>query len=100
MKRKVVNKKKFIKSILVILFILITFILIISSNFKNKEVISTECDYVVSKGETLWNIAAKYKQDNQDIRDYIYQIRKINNMETATIYEGQAIKVIVYEEAE
>lgn len=100
MKRKVVNKKKFIKSILVILFILITFILIISNNFKSKEVISTECDYVVSKGERLWDIAEQYKRPDQDIREYIYEIKKLNGLNEATIYEGQTIKVIVYEEAE
>ena len=100
MKRKVVNKKKFIKSILVILFILITFILIISINFKSKEVISTEFDYIVSKGERLWDIAEQYKRPDQDIREYIYEIKKLNGLDESTIYEGQTIKVILYEEAE
>ena len=35
---------------------------------------------------------------NQDVRDYIDKIKELNNMKTATIYEGQAIKIIIYKE--
>lgn len=97
---KVVNKKKIIKSILILLFLIIILVFGFSKSFTKKEFISTECDYIVSKGERLWDIAEQYKRPDQDIREYIYEIKKLNNMETATIYEGQAIKVIVYEEAE
>ena len=36
-------------------------------------------DYTVSNGETLWDIAEEHKKDGQDIREYIYELRKINN---------------------
>ncbi len=52
----------------------------------------------VCEDDTLWSIAEDYKKPNQDIREYIYEIKKINNMENATIYEGQEITIIVYEE--
>lgn len=52
----------------------------------------------ISKGETLWSIAEEYKKPNQDIRDYIHQLEKLNNMDSAAIYEGQAITIIIYEE--
>lgn len=97
---KVVNKKKFIKSILVLLFLIIILVFSFSNSFTKKEFITTECDYVVSKGERLWDIAEQYKRPDQDIREYIYEIKKINGLDEATIYEGQTIKVIVYEEAE
>lgn len=97
---KVVNKKKFIKSILVLLFLIIILVFGFSNSFTKKEIKTTECDYIVSKGERLWDIAEQYKRPDQDIREYIYEIKKLNGLDESTIYEGQTIKVIVYEEAE
>ncbi|MCX4303777.1 MAG: LysM peptidoglycan-binding domain-containing protein [Clostridia bacterium] len=97
---KVVNKKKFIKSILVTVFIVIMMCICISKAIASNKVELREITYTVSKGETLWSIAKKYKQNNQDVRDYIYKIEKLNNMDSATIYEGQTIKIIIYKEAE
>lgn len=54
----------------------------------------------MSKGERLWDIAEQYKRPDQDIREYIYEIKKLNGLDESTIYEGQTIKVIVYEVAE
>ena len=54
--------------------------------------------YTVSKGERLWDIAEQYKRPDQDIREYIYEIKKLNNMENSTIYEGQELTIIIYEE--
>lgn len=93
---KVVNKKKFAKSILITIFIVIMMCIYISSVFANKEAETTEVTYTVSKGETLWSIAERYKQDNQDPRDYIYKVKKLNDMTSATIYEGQVITILVH----
>lgn len=93
---KVVNKKKFARSILITIFMVIVMCICISSVFANKEVETTEVTYTVSKGETLWSIAERYKQDNQDPRDYIYKVKKLNNMTSATIYEGQVITILVH----
>lgn len=97
---KVVNKKKFIKSVLITVFIVIMMCICISKAIASNEAEITEITYTVSKGETLWSIAKKYKQNNQDVRDYIYKIEKLNNMDSATIYEGQTVKIITYKEAE
>ena len=96
---KVVNKKRLIKSILIGVFIItIITICTIHSFANNKESITTEITYTISKGETLWSIAKRYKQDNQDIRDYIYKIEKLNNMTSAMVYEGQTIKILLTED--
>lgn len=98
MKLKVVNKKKFVKSILTIIFILILGILVINNVLASNEAVETkEIEYVVCKGDTLWKIANKYKLDNQDPREYIYEVEKLNNMTSATIYEGQIIKILLVE---
>lgn len=56
-------------------------------------IIETE-DYVVCDGDTLWSIATEYKQEKQDIREYVYQLRKLNNIDNCIIYPGQTIKII------
>ncbi len=49
----------------------------------------------VSHGDTLWKIAEENSQ-NSDIREFVYQIRKINKLETANINPGQLILVPNY----
>lgn len=95
---KIVNKRKFLKNIVTLIFIIIITFMCLNSIFDKEEVITKEIQYTVSKGERLWDIAEQYKRPGQDIREYIYEIRKLNNMENATIYEGQEITIIIYEE--
>lgn len=69
-----------------------------NNTFASNETVETkEIEYVVCKGDTLWKIAERYKLENQDPRDYIYKIEKLNNMDSATIYEGQTIKILLME---
>ena len=48
---------------------------------------------VVKPGDTLWKIARKSSDDKIDIREYIYEIQKINNIENSTIMPGDTILV-------
>lgn len=57
-------------------------------------------EYVV-KGETLWQIAEKEIQENQyfknqDIRNVILEIKKVNHMNTSNLTEGMEIKIPIY----
>lgn len=45
---------------------------------------------IIKKGDTLWGIANIYGY-NSDNRNYIYQIKKLNNMVTSDIYEGSEL---------
>ena len=51
-------------------------------------------EYVVSTGETLWSIASENKMDGQDVREYIYELRKLNNLDDCMIYPNQVIKIL------
>lgn len=44
----------------------------------------------VIPGDTLWDIA-KANAGNKDIRKYVYDIKKINQLDNATIYVGQTL---------
>lgn len=49
----------------------------------------------VRKGDTLWSISMKYKNENQDVRNYIYELKNINNLESSKIYPGTVLKITV-----
>ena len=51
-------------------------------------------DYTVRRGDTLWEIAKENKASNTDTREYIYEIKQLNNLQTSSICEGQTIKII------
>ena len=81
---RIVNKKRFILAIMILIALIIT----LFSNCLAGKKVETE-DLVVSTGDTLWSIACEYKKDGQDVREYIYELRKLNNLENCTIYPEQ-----------
>lgn len=59
---------------------------------KNKQCITV----AVHSGDTVWSIASKYTNNKSDIRDFIFTIRKINELDNcADIYPGQVLKIPV-----
>lgn len=94
---KIVNKRKFIRSILLIgvLVALISFV------FVNKTLSHTEINYkkiYVSSGDTLWNIAKEEKIDNQyfeekDIRTIIDEIKYTNHLNNSDLEIGQELNI-------
>lgn len=95
---KIVNKRKFIKSTLTLIITLVSIIILVNTIINKTEYAEKYKTIYISEDETLWSIAEEYKKPNQDIREYIYEIKKLNNMESATIYESQELTIIIYEE--
>lgn len=94
MKIKIVNKKKFIRSLIVIAGLIIVALLSINNTYSKTE-ISYKEDYIV-KGDTLWSIAENeinsneyYK--NKDIREVMFEIKKVNNLQNGDLTVGQKI---------
>lgn len=95
---RIVNKRKFIRSILILISIMVLITVCVSTIFNKPKYDMGTMDYIVSKKDTLWSIAEQYKMPDQDTRDYIDKVKELNNMKTATIYEGQVLTIIIYEE--
>lgn len=49
--------------------------------------------YIVQSGDTLWDIAKGMQQPNEDIREIVFQISMLNNMDTSDIHPGQELLV-------
>jgi len=52
--------------------------------------------YTVKAEDTLWIIAAENISRNTDIREYIFNIKKINNLKDSLIYPGQELIIPIY----
>lgn len=101
-KMKIVNMKKFVRSICILIGIIIAIVLLfpkatLSHNDgkqPNYETIS------VSQGDTLWSIASNQQENNpyyteKDVRDIIKEIKKVNQLNNSELQIGQTIKVPV-----
>ena len=97
MKLKIVNMKKFIRS-LVIVMISILFLLFIGlSNTYSKGEVHYKEQYIY-QGDTLWSIAQQEAKENkyyenEDIRNIVAEIRNINNIDNANLKVGQKIQI-------
>lgn len=85
------NKFKFIRSITIIVFLLS---ILYSTSIARIDKEEETTLYTVNKGDTLWTIAQEYKADNKDITQYIYELKKINNITNSNIYDGQTLEII------
>ena len=78
-------------------FILFTFLtifsLITTPIIKNKSLFTSANNglttYQVQKGDSLWDIALKY--DSNDIENFLFEAKKLNNLENSAIFEDQIL---------
>ncbi|NLX77785.1 MAG: LysM peptidoglycan-binding domain-containing protein [Clostridiaceae bacterium] len=84
------NKKRFFTFLLLLFSVIVLFVgSVVSAGENLKKEYKT---VTVRQGDTLWGIASEHR-GNMDIRQYIYQIKKINNLEDAIIYAGQKLNL-------
>ena len=77
-----------------ILFTFLTiFSLITTPIIKNNSLITSTNNglitYQVQKGDSLWDIALKY--DSNDIENFLFEAKKLNNLDNSIIFEDQIL---------
>ncbi len=82
---KIVNMKKFLRMTLIVFVIIVGISLYFSNVSFSKGDIKTKT-VNVTKGDTLWSIAREEQEnnayyENKDIRDIIYEIKKLNKLD-------------------
>lgn len=55
----------------------------------------TPIEYSVEivNGDTLWSIASKHADKGQDVREYIYNLKKVNGLKSSILQEGQTLRL-------
>ena len=80
---------KQLRVLMIIIFIVIT-IFAIRARLNETNVEYIEEIYVVQAGDTLWGIAEEYCGEHQSINEYIYKLKKVNNI-GSDLKAGQTI---------
>lgn len=97
MNLKITNKKKFIRSVLIILGMIIFIILFIGNiSFSHGE--NNYKTIYVAKGDTLWSIAKEEQQnnsyyENKSIREVVSNIKTINNLSNSNLSINQKLVI-------
>ena len=94
---KIVNIKKFIRSIiLLVMFLSLLTFIFVNKSFSHSETIYKKI--YISSGDTLWNIAKMEKNnntyfENKDIREIVYELQTINNLNNSNLKIGQELNI-------
>ena len=96
---KIVNKRKFIRSNIILAILIILMIIFTTKTYSNVSTKYKE-EYIYA-GDTLWSIAQEELENNKyfegkDIRYVVNELKNINNLSTATIKEGNRIQIPYY----
>ena len=94
---KIKNIRKFIRSILIILGIILSLTLFVSKSTLSHGEPEYKTIYI-SEGDTLWNIAKTNQISNEyykdkDVRYIINDLMKINNLSNSNININQELKI-------
>ena len=84
-KRTVIaNKRRFFTAVLiaiVLLNVLIAYACI--PKHTQADTVNKTQTVIVTTGDTLWSIAEEYGNESSDIRNTVYQIKKLNNLKSS-----------------
>lgn len=93
-RKKMISKIYTIIGVLAIMFA-VTFTASLTLNSFSKPIESSASNYIkvaVAPGDTLWNIAELYHTEG-DIRNYIIEIKKINDLKNGNILVDQMLYI-------
>ena len=99
MVRYTISKPNLIKLKIILLILTLAVFLAIdgAATQTSKEVfivdMAQHTKVIVRPGESLWKIARTHGSPRHDIRKVIYEIQKINQLQSTTIHPGQIILI-------
>ena len=93
---KIVNKRKFIRSNVILMILVGTIIIFATNAYSNVETKYKE-EYVCA-GDTLWSIAQEELENNKyfegkDIRYVVNELKNVNNLASSNLKEGDKLKI-------
>ena len=96
---KIVNVKKFIRTISILVILILIIIL-----FSNKTYSKVDTKYKeesIILGDTLWSISQEEDKnnkyfENKDIREIVSEIKRINKLDNLDLKEGQKLVIPTY----
>lgn len=93
---RIVNYKRFVFSVFLILILSSLCVNMVFSMVSYDQAPSQRFEqHQVARGETVWEIAKLYLED-QDIRDFVYEIAKANHLSNFVIMPGQMLLIPVH----
>lgn len=96
MKKQYIVKSKVRFTIFLTILLLIaagTITTVFGLNDVNGSSMTQYAQVKVSSGDTLWDIAAAYSDDNDDIRQFVYEISELNDISADQLRAEQTILV-------
>ncbi len=90
----IVNKKRFFTFIFVSVLALNFLIFgIAAPKHSSATEILEPIVVTVKSGDTLWSIASEHCDDESDVRDMIYEIKKLNSLKNSNLRIGQKLEI-------
>lgn len=86
------SRRRFYIVCFIIAFILISVSIALLSSRSSAAVQGEEVSVTVYPGDTLWTIAAEHR-GRTEIRRFIEEIRRVNNLAEGHIYPGQVLTI-------
>lgn len=85
---------KAVLTIISVLFILLAVYLSINTGFATREDAPVNyIFYTVKSTDTLWSIACEHTPENKDVRETMYEIKKLNDMTEKDLQAGMRLAI-------
>lgn len=94
--RKAIKRRKALARIALLLVVVFGVGLMALHSISKTPRYQIRYDYTVGYGDTLWGIASKHAPQGMDVREYIYELEKINGADVAQLKAGQTITLYRY----
>jgi cell division protein YceG involved in septum cleavage len=96
MKFRIVNLKKFLRSLVLVFLVILAISFIIGNKSFSHTEESKYKTVCVSNGDTLWSIAKEEQNnnayfENKDIRDIVNNIKTVNNLSDCNLAVNQTL---------